>query len=471
MALGLGLGYAAGGAAQGLTDLWKIRLLEQEAEQRAAAEKFHEVMAGKQFTLQEQEAQRARQRLTMEQQQQETNLGLKKLDLLTGRPLSELSDVSTARLNAQPGLPTLMPQTSVMTQQGGSPLGPGRPNFQPGITADITPINVPGIGPIRPQSFEQLRSQAQEAEYQKPYTLGRGDIRYIGNQPVAAGPAFETPQRALQSKTVSVGGKNVLAGWDPDTNTYFRGQQPIGTPEPEIPPPPQLNALQRRQLEQMTQASDIKPGSQYYKQAQDLADGSLSLQAFQRLHSRSQASEATRSAIYSLARDLNPNFNPSAYEIGFRFASNPVTQRQIAGIKNVESGASDLLKASDAAERSGVTAMNQYALKPIGLKLGNKSYSNFAVAVTAFADELSGALGYGTATDMSREMGYDMTNMDLSPENFRSAMETVVLPFVARKKASILGQMGPYGQETQGGAQTPGPTGPAADPLGIRKGG
>src|SRR4030095_13145984 len=146
--------------------------------------------------MRKQEGVRADERIKLDreaaqrqQQQQETTLGLKKLDLMTGRPLSELSDVSTARLNPQAGFPTLPPQTSVMAQQGGSPLGPGQPNFQPGLKADITPINIPGIGPIRPRSFEQLKGQAAEEEYQKPYTLGRGDIRYIGNQAGAAGAA------------------------------------------------------------------------------------------------------------------------------------------------------------------------------------------------------------------------------------------------------------------------------------------
>ncbi len=80
-----------------------------------------------------------------------------------------------------------------------------------------------------------------------------------------------------------------------------------------------------------------------------------------------------------------------------------------------------------------------------GVALGGKRYSNFMTARTAFADELSGALGYGSASDMSREMGFDMTNANLSPENFRSAIEEIVVPFVNRKKSSILGPMGPYG--------------------------
>jgi hypothetical protein len=188
----------------------------------------------------------------------------------------------------------------------------------------------------------------------------------------------------------------------------------------------------------------LKPGTANYRQAQDLADGTLTFQDFQRLHSRAQADAPLRAAIYDTARTLNPNFNPAAFEIGYRYASNPKVKSQIGSIKNVESGVPDLLKASDAATRSGATMLNQYAVRPIQLAVGSKPYTNFKTAITAFADELSGALGYGSATDMSREMGYDMTDMNQSPANFRSNVEEIVLPFVARKKASILGQMGPY---------------------------
>ncbi len=66
-------------------------------------------------------------------------------------------------------------------------------------------------------------------------------------------------------------------------------------------------------------------------------------------------------------------------------------------------------------------------------------------AQIAFADELSGALGYGSATDMSREMGFSMTDPNLSPENFRSAVDNIIVPFINRKKASLLGPMGQYG--------------------------
>ena len=77
--------------------------------------------------------------------------------------------------------------------------------------------------------------------------------------------------------------------------------------------------------------------------------------------------------------------------------------------------------------------------------MGDKRYSNFAQARVAFADELSGALGFGSATDMSREMGFDLTRTDLSPEQFNAGINDIVIPFIAQKRSTILDQMGIYG--------------------------
>ena len=131
--------------------------------------------------------------------------------------------------------------------------------------------------------------------------------------------------------------------------------------------------------------------------------------------------------------------------MGFKLASNPKVQQQLASLDNVKVGVDHLLKFSHAAERTGATILNK-AVIPGGIAIGNHKYSDFKTARTAFADELSGALGYGSATDMSREMGFSMTDQNLSPASFRSAIQDVIMPFVERKKKTLLNQMGVYGQ-------------------------
>lgn len=227
-------------------------------------------------------------------------------------------------------------------------------------------------------------------------------------------------------------------------------------------PPSELDqALKRallvqRNAQNTTTPAVINPGTREYRIAQDLAYGKLTMQQFRSLSAYSRDTNK-KMDIYDKASELNPNFNPAAFEMGYALAKNPKVQQQLASMDNVKSGMSDLLKFSDQASRSGVTVLNKLIV-PGGVAIGDKKYSNFHTAQIAFADELSGALGFGSATDMSRQMGVDMTNPNLSPEAFRSAVEEVVGPFVERKRKSLLDQMGIYGQsgmQPQGGSAAP----------------
>ena len=190
---------------------------------------------------------------------------------------------------------------------------------------------------------------------------------------------------------------------------------------------------------------DQKKEPNRFKIAQDLAYGKLTMQGFRSLYAYSRDTNA-KQALYATAQSLNPNFNPAAFEMGFTFAKNPKVQQQLSSLDNVIQAAPDLVKISDDASRTGVKALNSIVQKG-GIQLGDKRYSNFHTAQIAFADELSGALGYGSATDMSREMGFNMTDEHLSPDAFSSAVRDVVLPFINRKRATMLNQMGVYGQE------------------------
>ena len=190
-------------------------------------------------------------------------------------------------------------------------------------------------------------------------------------------------------------------------------------------------------------AKPVERGSKEYSVARDMASGDLTFSQFTKLFSRSTDANK-RLAIYDAARDINPSFNPASFEAGYSFAKSPKVKAQIASLNNVDRGVDDLLKFSDKAGRSGVTILNK-AIMPGGVALGNKNYTNFHTAQIAFADELSGALGYGNATDMAKQMSLDLTNPNFSPENFRSAINDVVIPFIARKRSSLTDQMGPYG--------------------------
>jgi hypothetical protein len=196
---------------------------------------------------------------------------------------------------------------------------------------------------------------------------------------------------------------------------------------------------------QFTPDTPIPLGTKEWKIADDLAFGRVTLPAFRSLYAYSR-DPRIRQSVYAEASRHNPEFNMAAFEMGRSFATNQGTQRQLAAISNVIDGVPDLLKISKQASRTGITLLNRVVI-PAGIAFGGKRYSNLHTAAVAFADELSGALGFGTNTDMTREMGFDMTNPNLPPENFASAIEDVVIPFVNRKRATMLGQMGIYGEK------------------------
>jgi hypothetical protein len=190
---------------------------------------------------------------------------------------------------------------------------------------------------------------------------------------------------------------------------------------------------------------DAKKQPNLFKIAQDLAYGKLTFQGFRTMYAYSRDAKA-KQALYATAGQLNPNFNQAEFEMGYNLAKNPKVQQQLASLDNVVRGMPDLLKASDDASRTGIKKINEI-VNWGGAQIGQKKYSNFHTAQVAFADELSGALGYGSATDMSREMGFAMTDPNLSPSQFSSAVRDIIAPFVERKRMSLLNQMGIYGKE------------------------
>lgn len=234
---------------------------------------------------------------------------------------------------------------------------------------------------------------------------------------------------------------------DPQTGAEVQGAQPI-TP---------VGATQAGGAGTVGGAvQPLKPGERGYKVAQDLAYGRLTFQGFRTLYAYSRDASA-KERIYETAAALNPDFNQADFERGFKFISNPKVGQQLASLDNVLSGVDDLIRVSDQAARSGATVINKYTT-PAKIAIGDRRFTNLKTAQTAFADELSGALGYGSATDMSREMGFNMTDPNLSPENFASALRDIVVPFVQRKRAAMLKQGSVYGKPENNSSLTTEPT-------------
>lgn len=193
---------------------------------------------------------------------------------------------------------------------------------------------------------------------------------------------------------------------------------------------------------QLRAASAIVPGTDEFNIARDLAYGKLTYDGFKGLVSYRDTN--LRMAIYTKATQLNPDFTQSLFEAGYRFFARPQTRQQLGAIDNVQAATDDMIQLSEAAKRGGSPLMNKFEL-PAGYMLGSKPYSNFQTALTAYADELSGALGFGSTTDMTRQLGIKMSDGNVDPDTFLSNLQ-IVQGFLERKRNGLLGQMSVYGK-------------------------
>ena len=174
---------------------------------------------------------------------------------------------------------------------------------------------------------------------------------------------------------------------------------------------------------------------------------------------RTAAGAALKGLFLTSAAESGVNL--AGAQASYGFAANKSVKQQIGSLDNAISLTDEMNKLSDAAPRS-IPLLNQWAI-PGGILIGNTSYSNWSTAVTAYADELSGGLGFGTATDMTRQLGLNLSDWKKSPEQFKSDMQNVIVPFLNNKKNALVGQMGQYGntQSNTGGTPAPAPQGSA----------
>lgn len=99
--------------------------------------------------------------------------------------------------------------------------------------------------------------------------------------------------------------------------------------------------IETANAEKNTAAAEITPNSKEFRVAQDLAYGKLTMSQFRSLYSYSRDVNK-KTAIYDKAAELNPNFNPAAFEMGYTLAKNPKVQQQLASLDNVKQGVPDL---------------------------------------------------------------------------------------------------------------------------------
>jgi hypothetical protein len=211
----------------------------------------------------------------------------------------------------------------------------------------------------------------------------------------------------------------------------------------------------------------IPQGSPDYRAAQDLAYGKLTFQQFRAIYPSRANDGGKKAAIYDLARDLNPEFDPAQYEMGFKYASNPKTRNALVSIDQVVPNINRMVDLSNQISRTDLPSVNAL-LNSAKFQLGSRKVSNFRQMQKLIGDELGIALGAGGMSDMKLQLGLDIVDPNLGPEQFFNSMQNVK-DFLQQRKLAILHGEGPYGKTEADTITAAGdPKATAAKKLGIR---
>lgn len=192
---------------------------------------------------------------------------------------------------------------------------------------------------------------------------------------------------------------------------------------------------------------EVKAGSRDERIAQQLSTGDLTFSDFNRLlGARSAATIDRKLALYDKAMELNPDFTPAKFELGYKFASNQGTQMATVALNRVEPNIDKLIALSDKWDRTKYPTINSF-LRAVGAQWGDQRITDFGQLQTIVGDELGPALGVGQASDLKTRLGLEMAGGNKGADNFRSGMMLVKDALNNQRKA-LNTQKGQYGDKT-----------------------
>lgn len=192
---------------------------------------------------------------------------------------------------------------------------------------------------------------------------------------------------------------------------------------------------------------DFKPGTAGGSSVDAPASGSISndMQAIlegrntmynirQTMGRNNQAAAYMQTLRDSIAK-IDPQFDFVASDAGGKSVSTSYVQRATASINSVLPNIDKIVDLSNQVQRIGVTGVDKL-LQAGQVVIGNQKVSNFHEAQKLIADEIGVALGAGTVSDMKLQLGFDVTNPNVSQEVFASNMG-VVKEFVQNRLAGL----------------------------------
>ena len=252
-------------------------------------------------------------------------------------------------------------------------------------------------------------------------------------------------EKGGQAKEGMYKGKRTFGVFDPNTNTFNVDGQQVSAQEFR-PIAPQSAGGGGGGTASMS-TPEIKPGTAWYRTAQDVAYGKLTFNQLRTLLAgmRGGTAAAQKIAFYDKAREINPNFNPAAFEMGYKYAGNPKTQNTLVSIDNALANFDKAVDLSEALDRTDAPSINRL-LAAGKFQLGGKSVTNLQQFQTILGDDIALAIGQGAPSDYKTKLAQSLLNGNLSKENFISTLKQAG-EFLHNRKQAILRQEGPYGEK------------------------
>ena len=252
-------------------------------------------------------------------------------------------------------------------------------------------------------------------------------------------------EKGGQAKEGMYKGKRTFGVFDPNTNTFNVDGQQVSAQEFR-PIAPQSAGGGGGGTASMS-TPEIKPGTAWYRTAQDVAYGKLTFNQLRTLLAgmRGGNAAAQKIAFYDMARQINPNFNPAAFEMGYKYAGNPKTQNTLVSIDNALANFDKAVDLSEALDRTDAPSINRL-LAAGKFQLGGKPVTNLQQFQTILGDDIALAIGQGAPSDYKTKLAQSLLNGNLSKENFISTLKQAG-EFLHNRKQAILRQEGPYGEK------------------------
>jgi hypothetical protein len=218
---------------------------------------------------------------------------------------------------------------------------------------------------------------------------------------------------------------------------------------------------------------DINPGDPVDKIVDKIGSGEITFDQLTKIYPGFSKNAVKREAIMEKVMEKYPDYSPAQNALEFKWGNNPGAIKTVAAANNALANVDKLIDISDHWNRTGSPIFNKF-LKEAQFQIGDRTVTNIKEMQTAVGDEVAGVLGFGQASDLKTKLGLDLTDPNVSAENFKSNMVLLKHMLETRRK-TMAAPMGKYSERqgiksetAQEGATSQPQSGPA---IGTVKGG